>query len=404
MFGNKNKSKKDLNGQSGMPGVELEFNVMPKGKGESGAMVTPHAKESAPPKGMPVATPTSPSRPTPVTPPPRATPPSGGSPPKKPNEHMLPPERKPSKSWLIRIFVIVIVLAILAIAGYFAYNRFFTGDNSGNDGSTPDITVPEGNNDTQPSDVDSDNDGLSDEEEQAMGTDQLNPDTDKDGLADGDEVNVYGSDPLQFDTDGDGFEDGQEPAFDYSPIVNSHDKITEAIRTLWDQRIGEFGLHEPTPSTFILKQAATQEGASTVEYQNTMYGYSLMIPDILTTRENESGLVVGLYVEGTTPDSEDAKNDPLYVQVAAKASEQSLQEWIDGLYAESDYTSIEDIEGAEGLTGKRLNGLLSSTSCPSDGVFFADEATVAILILSCNQNPDFQNLFSDVVAGFKFIP
>ena len=59
-------------------------------------------------------------------------------------------------------------------------------------------------------DEDDDGDGLSDTEEQGLGTDPLDRDTDDDGLSDGDEVNNYGSDPILADTDGDGIRDGAE--------------------------------------------------------------------------------------------------------------------------------------------------------------------------------------------------
>ena len=58
--------------------------------------------------------------------------------------------------------------------------------------------------------ADPDNDGLTNEEEQRYGTNPQNPDTDNDGLKDGDEVNVYGTSPVDFDTDGDGLGDGEE--------------------------------------------------------------------------------------------------------------------------------------------------------------------------------------------------
>ena len=61
----------------------------------------------------------------------------------------------------------------------------------------------------EPGDVDSDNDGLTDEEEEDLGTNPDNPDTDGDGLSDGDEVD-RGTDPLKPDTDGDGISDGDE--------------------------------------------------------------------------------------------------------------------------------------------------------------------------------------------------
>jgi outer membrane protein OmpA-like peptidoglycan-associated protein len=57
---------------------------------------------------------------------------------------------------------------------------------------------------------DSDGDGLSDEYEKEIGTDPMNPDTDDDGLLDGEEVNEYKTDPLDPDTDGGGIKDGVE--------------------------------------------------------------------------------------------------------------------------------------------------------------------------------------------------
>ena len=57
---------------------------------------------------------------------------------------------------------------------------------------------------------DDDNDGLTNGEERRLGTDPQNPDTDGDGLKDGEEVNRYKTNPLQADTDGDGLSDGDE--------------------------------------------------------------------------------------------------------------------------------------------------------------------------------------------------
>jgi hypothetical protein len=57
-------------------------------------------------------------------------------------------------------------------------------------------------------DLDADNEP--DALEADLGLDPTNADTDGDGVADGDEINIYGTDPTLFDTDGDGDSDGQE--------------------------------------------------------------------------------------------------------------------------------------------------------------------------------------------------
>ena len=65
---------------------------------------------------------------------------------------------------------------------------------------------------------DSDSDGLTDNEEQALGTDALATDTDKDGLFDGEEVKVYKTNPLNPDSDNDGYTDGEEVKNGYNPV------------------------------------------------------------------------------------------------------------------------------------------------------------------------------------------
>lgn len=66
--------------------------------------------------------------------------------------------------------------------------------------------------------VDSDKDGLDDIREKEIGTDQLNLDTDGDGLSDGDEVIIWKTNPLNPDTDGDGYSDGVEVRNGYNPL------------------------------------------------------------------------------------------------------------------------------------------------------------------------------------------
>ena len=77
--------------------------------------------------------------------------------------------------------------------------------------SAPDAEpAPETTDTAVASATDQDADNAPDELEPGLGLDPTNPDTDADGVADGDEPNLYGTDPLIEDTDGDGVNDGEE--------------------------------------------------------------------------------------------------------------------------------------------------------------------------------------------------
>ncbi len=57
---------------------------------------------------------------------------------------------------------------------------------------------------------DDDNDGLTNAQEEQLGSDPNNPDTDADGLKDGEEIRRYKTSPTVTDSDGDGLSDGDE--------------------------------------------------------------------------------------------------------------------------------------------------------------------------------------------------
>lgn len=69
---------------------------------------------------------------------------------------------------------------------------------------------------------DTDKDGLTDKEEIEIYTTDLNDiDTDNDGLTDYEEVKKYNTDPENADTDGDGFKDGKEVRAGYNPLESN---------------------------------------------------------------------------------------------------------------------------------------------------------------------------------------
>ena len=77
-----------------------------------------------------------------------------------------------------------------------------------------------------PSRVDTDKDGLTDEEETELGTSSKTADTDGDGLFDFEEVNTWETDPINPDTDADGYLDGAEVKAGYNP--NGEGTLREA--------------------------------------------------------------------------------------------------------------------------------------------------------------------------------
>ena len=72
------------------------------------------------------------------------------------------------------------------------------------------------------SEIDTDNDGLTDEFEKVIGTDPRSGDTDGDGLSDCIEIEMLGTDPLMFDTDANGVSDGDED-FDGDGLSNKEE-------------------------------------------------------------------------------------------------------------------------------------------------------------------------------------
>ncbi len=84
--------------------------------------------------------------------------------------------------------------------------------------------------------IDTDKDGLDDTREEEAGTDMSNPDTDEDGLTDGDEVIIWKTNPLNPDSDGDSYLDGDEVRHGYSPLgpgklFNDSSTVTSSVVT-----------------------------------------------------------------------------------------------------------------------------------------------------------------------------
>jgi len=140
---------------------------------------------------------------------------------------------------------VVLILILLGVGGFWAYNRFIVkiSDEPAFDKNVKTQEIEEINEKTNKEteeintgdavedsiddvkeenlpqeELDSDGDGLTDEEEWRLGTAIDSVDTDNDGLFDREEVKVYKTDPRNPDTDGDGHIDGDEVSGGYNPL------------------------------------------------------------------------------------------------------------------------------------------------------------------------------------------
>jgi hypothetical protein len=107
--------------------------------------------------------------------------------------------------------------------------------------------------------ADNDSDNLSNLEEYNFGTDPLVADTDKDGLADGDEVYVYFTDPVKADSDNDSYKDGSEMANCYDPISTDSTKADKDRLSKITNSVALKKLKEPTITTLKAAGATTAD-------------------------------------------------------------------------------------------------------------------------------------------------
>ena len=161
-----------------------------------------------------------------------------------------------------RLFIaaaVVIGLLLIGLGGWFVYKKVFTITvpeivtedsliNKKQDTQKPQPETPAVKPQPETPAIDSDQDGLTDEEEKKLGTDINLVDSDADGLFDKEEVRVYKTDPLKKDTDGDGHLDGAEVKQGFDPLgpgklFNREQKPEEDVKIdcpgvcmpLWDK-------------------------------------------------------------------------------------------------------------------------------------------------------------------------
>ncbi len=166
--------------------------------------------------------------------------------------------------------------------------------------------------------ADADSDGLLYHDEIALGTDPMNPDSDRDGVLDGTEVHQYGTNPLLPDTDGDTITDARE--------ILDHTNPTNALSYVISFRsAGFYSLNAGggicanglVNGTFTLGQGCPAGDNSAPGLQNSS-GFQAAYPMLDTDGD---GLPDDLeYAIGTNPFLRDSDGDGM----------DDFQEWLAG--------------------------------------------------------------------------
>ena len=128
-------------------------------------------------------------------------------------------------------------------------------------------------------DSDPDHDGLTNYQEYQQLTDPNNSDSDKDGLADGDEVNVFLSNPNNADTGGDPqYSDDVQVKTKWSTQAPIH-QFTDSDLKQISSSVVQYGLHEPTITTlgpelvdFYTNYGTTSSGSSATNSSSSSAG------------------------------------------------------------------------------------------------------------------------------------
>ncbi len=209
---------------------------------------------------------------------------------------------------------------------------------------------------------DADNDGLSDEEEVALGTDPNNPDTDGDGLNDGFEAESLGTDPTNPDTDGDQIPDGLERSNGLNPL-NAADGAFDRDND------GLSNTDEALAGTQISNPDSDGDGLQDGDEVNSISDLLNVLPtDPLDPDTDGDGINDGNEVaSGLDPLVDDASLDPDNDQLT---NAEEVQEGTDPNNPDTDADGIED--GPEVALGTNP----TDDDSDNDGLNDGDEVNV----------------------------
>ncbi len=156
---------------------------------------------------------------------------------------------------------------------------------------------------------DTDGDGLSNQDEAALFTDPRDPDSDHDGITDGDEIHVYGTRPLNPDTDGDLLTDGAE-VYGYTTDPNNPDTDGDGL-TDGD----EVRFYNTKPLDKDTDKDGLEDGEEVLGWDVTVVGsatYRVTSKPRFTDSDNDGWTDAKEKSAGTDPQSRDTDGDGLW--------------------------------------------------------------------------------------------
>jgi len=264
---NPNQEQSDITYQV-MPKVNKSFTYSAPQDPIPEAPLTPQTSSIGKPMLPPRPSPSSVVRPSSVPPPPKST------------FIDLPgdPDEGPKKNSGAKFFIIawVIILVLIGVAVAYALTNNKEKDTTPKE-VTSSIPKPKLKEyfgaetcldaSICGDDADPDNDGLGNYDEFKAQTDPNKPDTDGDGLADGDEEKIYKTDPtLKFTDTRDlaalnGYTDGLSIKNGYDPLTPGV-QLTETRKQQISNDIANYGLHEPSIGTMAAPQSQNESSAN----------------------------------------------------------------------------------------------------------------------------------------------
>jgi hypothetical protein len=203
--------------------------------------------------------------------------------------------------------------------------------------------------DTSPTDADSDGDGIEDGREVELGTDPVSADTDEDGLTDGRELEI-GTDPTDLDTDGDGRPDGQEVEEGTNPVKFTDD---DGLNYQEEQELGTNHRQADTDNDNLTDDRELEVGTDPTDPDTD--GDALLDGD--EVQEEQGGVEL--------PDADPLHKD-IYVQEVVTPDGQALPEeqkkWLTDQYAQM---TVQNPDGESGIGIHWIKGAETNKTIPN---------------------------------------